>query len=112
MKNVIKLFVFVNSFYLFVGCNSDKWKTKTFKQKIESKEVIKKIENGRGNFLVLYLNQNIIDTIMINGYSNLFDKIDTVTLINKNRNSYMLILDNLKNSDGTRYTDSIQLIYW
>ena len=94
------------------SCNSDDLKKKTFKQEIVLANVRKKIDIDRGDFLIVYKKHNYNDTIPIYRYSNYFDKIDNETMISKKSMSYILGLHNLKNKNGSRYDDSIKLIYW
>ena len=112
MHHLLKLFLLISSFNGLCSCNSDQLKEKTFKKEIVLAKVEKKIDIHRGDFLIVCKENNHSDTIPIYRYSNYFDKIDNETMISKKSMSYTLELHNIKSNNGTRYDESINLIYW
>jgi len=105
----IILVLFIN---IDFGCGGDILKEKTFKREIRNGKVVKKIDIKRGDFLLVYIHDGMIDTLPVYRYNNFFDQIDTFTILNKPSNSFLLKLENLKNKHGNRYNSTITLIYW
>jgi len=111
MKNL--LLFFIGLIFLF-SCtlNNTQVKKKVFKKEVLLTNVINKVDVKRGDFLVVFYQNEALDTIPVYRYNSLFDKIDTLTLISKSSNSFILNFRNLKRENNIRYDLSIELLYW
>lgn len=110
--NILFSMLFCISFVTICGCSNNSLKEKTLNQEINSGKVIKTISIGRGNFFIVFKENSLIDSIIVLGYGNYDKKLDSQTILNKNRLSYNLNFKNLKGKKGIRYSSSIDLIYW
>ena len=99
----------------FASCQSfknDKLQKKTYQQQITNGKITKLVDRGRGTFNVIYESKGEVDTIYIAGFNIYYNLIDTLSILNKDSNSYRLEFVNLKNEEGRRYNENILLIYW
>jgi hypothetical protein len=107
MKRVLKSCLYIFLVLRLFSCDdSERFAKEFYKKKITNGKVLRKIDIRRGDFLVVYTESLKQDTVAIYGYHSLFNKIDSLTYLNKKENDYVIYFKDLV-KENIRYSDTV-----
>ena len=99
--------------FCLARCNTKapKYVNDNFRKQIVNGRVRQSLYRSKGTILIIYDSGAQDDSIFVGGYGALYKYMDSLTILNKEANSYDLKITDLKAASGERYSENLLLIY-